>query len=503
MTARVRTRAFQTLAIVIAGAALVGIIIALAASPGTRRATAERDEPANLLLITIDTLRPDHLGCFGNPGARTPNLDALAESGVLFETTIASAPSTAPSHATMMTALSQRAHGVLANGQKLSEGIVTLAERLHAAGYATGAVVSAGVLAPRTGLDRGFDAYIRAYERPGRKNEVSIAESTFTRALPWIRQHANGRYFLWVHLYDPHQPYEAPGVLGEFADPSYEGRMKKWDEMLLLSWNRLGTIPARDARHINARYDAEVSYVDAQVGRFLSALDDAGVLGRTLVCVTSDHGETLGEHAGYFGHVHQLYDTTLRVPLIFSRPGAPDLVPAGRIVSRSARLLDLAPTCLDLLRLPPMERVEGRSLLPFDGGVAHATDIVRAESRADSATLASETAARAALAARDQIVCETGPSDREGPEVQTIPRIVGARTPKAKLLRWLDRDSMEVFDLAADPGETRNLAGSGTPLEADLAGLLSLWEQAMGGAPVLEALDDETRERLRSLGYIE
>lgn len=485
MTALVRTRALRALAIAAAGAALVAVAFALVPFLDARRAAAERDDHTNLLLITIDTLRPDRLGCGGNPGARTPNLDALAESGVLFETTIASAPSTAPSHATIMTALSPRAHGALANGQTLSEGVVTLAERLRAEGYATGAVVSAAVLAPRTGLDRGFDAYIRAYERPGVKNAVSIAESTFTRVLPWLREHASERFFLWVHLYDPHQPYEAPGVLGAFADPSYTGRLKTWEEMQILSWNRLGTIPARDARHLTARYDAEVTYVDAQIGRFLRALDETGALGRTLVCVTADHGETLGEHAGYFGHVHQLYDTTLRVPLIFSRPGAPDVVPVGRIVSRSARLLDLAPTCLDLLRLPPMERVEGRSLLPFD--------------RADSGTPSAETAP----AARDQIVSETGPSDRPGPEVQTIARIVGARTPEAKFLRWLDRDSTELFDLAADPGETRNLAGSGTALESELAGMISLWEQAMGGAPQLQALDDETRERLRSLGYIE
>ena len=299
MTALVRTRALRALAIAAAGAALVALTFALAPLFDARRAAAERDDHANLLLITIDTLRPDRLGCGGNPRARTPNLDALAESGVLFETTIASAPSTAPSHATIMTALSPRAHGALANGQTLSEGVITLAERLRAEGYATGAVVSAAVLAPRTGLDRGFDAYIRAYERPGRKNEVSTAESTFTRVLPWLREHASERFFLWVHLYDPHQPYEAPGVLGAFADPSYTGRLETWEEMQILSWNRLGTIPARDARHLTARYDAEVTYVDAQIGQFLRALDETGALGRTLVCVTADHGETLGEHAGY------------------------------------------------------------------------------------------------------------------------------------------------------------------------------------------------------------
>lgn len=451
-----------------------------------------KPEPTSLLLITIDTLRPDRLGCAGNPKVRTPNLDALATSGVLFETVVASAPTTAPSHATIMTALSPRAHGVLANGQTLSPDVTTLAEVLRAAGYETGAVVSSYVLAPRIGLDRGFDAYIRAYERPDKTHEVSSAESTYARVAPWLREHARDRFFLWIHLYDPHQPYDAPGVFGQFADPAYTGAFTRWNDRRVQSWNQTGSVPSREAQHLAARYDSEVNYVDAQLGRLLDVLDATGARDRTLICVTSDHGETLGEHAGYFGHVHQLYDSTLRVPLIFSLPGR---VPPRAIVSRAARLLDVAPTCVDLLRLAAMNGTEGRSLLPFDSRVEPRP---RDKAAHDAWAQLAETARAQAHA-----VSETGPSDRPNPESQGIPRMLSMRTPNAKLLRWLDRDSTEVFDLATDPGETRNLAGSKREFEQELSDLLSLWQQAMGEGPALEPLDEETRERLRSLGYID
>jgi choline-sulfatase len=473
-------------------AAMLGVAIACAASSAAatllmtacddRRAVAPRDDHPNLLLITIDTLRPDRLGCAGNPRVRTPNLDALAQSGVLFETTVASSPTTAPSHATILTALSPRAHGVIANGQTLAANVMTLGEKLQADGYATGAVVSSYVLAPRVGLDRGFDEYIRAYERPGQKKEISSAESTYARVVPWLHEHAQSHFFLWVHLYDPHQPYEAPGVLGKFADPSYEGSFEQWEDNKIVFWNRSRSIPDREAQHLAARYDAEVTYVDAYVGSLVDALEDAGIRENTVICVTADHGETLGEHAGYFGHAHQLYETTLRVPLIFNRPGTID-VPPRRLVSRPARLLDVAPTCLELMRLTAMNGVEGRSLLPF-------------EERAGSGDLPSS-------AARDHVVSETGPSERQNPESQSIPRLLSARTPRAKLIRWLERDSVEVFDLIVDPGEMRNLAGVESKIETDVAALLSLWEQTIGGTRSLTELDEETRERLRSLGYID
>ena len=469
---------------VAAALAIAATALLLSCAQDSPRDAAVRDEPPSLLLVTIDTLRPDRLGCCGNPKTRTPYLDALARSGVLFETAVASAPSTAPSHTTIMTAKSPRAHGVFANGQPLAPNATTLAERLLAEGYSTAAVVSSYVLAPRIGLNRGFGEYMLAYKAPG-KTETASAESTCTRAISWLREHARGRFFLWVHLYDPHQPYDAPGIAGKFADPEYNGSFKTWQENQVNFWNRTGIIPPKEARHLAARYDAEVNYVDVQIGRLLEALDETGARENTLVCVTADHGETLGEHAGYFGHVHQLYETTLRVPLIFSGPGAPSDVPARHIVARPARLLDLAPTCLDLLGFPPMEGVEGRSLVPFDRS---------RDSRDASST---------ARVASDYTVSETGPSERQTPEAQSVPRMLAARTPKSKLVRWLERDSLEVFDLTTDPGETRNLAGTSRETESELAAILTLWEQAIGGAPALEALDDETREQLRSLGYID
>jgi len=502
--------------------ALVALCVLFGAAPAPAAAAgASAADPPSLLLITIDTLRRDRLGCYGSASIDTPHLDALAQSGALFETVVASAPTTAPSHATMMTALSPRAHGVLANGQTLAPNAATLAEVLRGAGYATGAFVSSAVLARRAGLDRGFDDYIEAYGRDGGKQSVSPAESTNARAIPWLRAHARDPFFLWVHYYDPHQPYEAPGAFGAHADPGYAGAMPEWDDKQLRDWIRSADIPAEETRHLRARYDAEVGYVDAQVGALLAALDASGARGRTLVCVTSDHGETLGEHAGYFGHSHQLYDTTLLVPLIVSLPGR---VPTRHVAAAPARLLDLAPTLLALLGRPALEGVEGRSLLPI---AASAT------ARGDGAGVVRDD--RAAGGDADDLVrspafavSETHPSDRPGPDVNAIPRKLSMRSGDGKLIRWLDSDSLEVFDLARDPGETRNLAGSAgaiaragasaaagdgagvrsderiaAALFATLSERLATWERTMGAALSLEPLDEETRERLRSLGYIE
>ncbi|MFN0149725.1 MAG: sulfatase [bacterium] len=486
--------------------AVVALCLLLGAQPAAA-AGAKATDPPSVLLITIDTLRRDRLGCYGSSSCETPHLDALARTGTLFETVVTSAPTTAPSHATMMTALSPRAHGVLANGQTLAPHAATLAEALRDAGYATGAFVSSAVLARRAGLDRGFDDYIEAYSRAGTRQSVSSAESTNAHAIPWLRAHAREPFFLWVHYYDPHQPYEAPGVLGEYADAGYAGAMPEWDDNQVRDWIRSGDAPAEETRHLRARYDAEVAYVDAQVGALLAALDATGAQARTLVCVTSDHGETLGEHAGYFGHSHQLYDTTLLVPLIVSLPGR---LPARGIVAAPARLLDLAPTLLAILERAPLANVEGRSLLAIGAGMNTGA---RSDVRGHDATHAidDEVVGSPSLA-----VSETHPSDRPGPDVNVIPRKLSMRSAEGKLIRWLDSDSLEVFDLARDPGETRNLAadagartsaasddGGAAALTTRLSERLAAWEKAIGAALSLEPLDEETRERLRSLGYID
>lgn len=307
----------------------------------TWRARALRNvpRPLDVLLITTDTTRADRLGCYGWQQAETPNLDALARQGTLFRQAYAHAPLTSPSHASILTGLLPTRHGVRDNGTyALRRDVTTLAQRFGEAGYRTGAFVSAFVLDRRFGLARGFQGYHD--EVPGsdapREREAGLrsarAEETVGRALVWL-EHPDARpRFLWVHLYDPHAPYEAPEP---FA-----------------------------SRHRERPYEGEIAYMDAQIGRLLAAAGERSGGRLRLTAVVGDHGEGLGEHQEPT-HSYFVYSNTQRVPLILALPGH---IPARGEVDAVVRAVDLAPTILELAGLPPLPGVDGRSLVPLLAG---------------------------------------------------------------------------------------------------------------------------------------
>lgn len=271
----------------------------------------------NVLLITMDTTRADRLGCYGNETIRTPVLDRLAREGVIFSRAEATAPSTVPSHASILTGLYPAHHGARVNGMYRLDGRhTTLAEALAAQGYDTGAVVSAFVLDSRFGLDQGFQSYdddLRDAEQPALyRYQERKADATTDRAVRWLRQGRDQPFFLWVHYFDPHAVYDPPS-------------------------------PYRE-QSVNP-YDGEIAFVDAQVGRLLEALDEAKVSDRTLVVVVGDHAESLGQH-GESTHAFLTYEATLKVPLIM-RCGARL---GGKVhIDRRVSQVDLMPTVLSLL----------------------------------------------------------------------------------------------------------------------------------------------------------
>ena len=291
--------------------------------------------PVDVILITLDTTRADRLGCYGHPLASTPALDALAREGVLFRRAYAQVPLTAPSHASIMTGLLPPRHGVHDNGSfVLSSRGRTLAEVFVDAGYRTGAFVSAFVLDRRFGLARGFGVYDDDVLGGGPDNvQASVrAEVTVGRAVSWIRSGDPRPFFAWVHLYDPHAPYEPPAAFAQ----------------------RLKGRP----------YDGEIAYTDAELGRLLGA---ARLGGRpTLVAVIGDHGESLGEHLEST-HMYYVYSATQHVPFLLHLPGH---LPAGRAVEPVVRSVDLMPTLLELAGLPVPDGLDGRSLLPLVTGRA-------------------------------------------------------------------------------------------------------------------------------------
>jgi arylsulfatase A-like enzyme len=401
----------------------------LAASPDSGR--------PSVLLVTIDTLRADHVGVYGAVQAETPRLDALAAAGTRFENAIASTPLTLPSHASLLTGLDPPRHGVRHNGvYRLDGEIETLAERFRAAGYTTGAVTGAVVLARRYGLDQGFQSYDdgTSSRRSGAGGflERRAAEVT-ERALAWLAQ-ATRPFFLWVHYYDPHHDYRPPQPFAE----------------------RFSASP----------YDGEIAYVDTQLGRLLDGLEPGGSHRETLILVTSDHGESLGEH-GESTHAYTLYDAVLRVPLILRGPG----VPRGRVVESLVRAVDVAPTLLALTGLPVPAEADGEPFIPH---------------LMDGASPPARVAYAETLATR----IEQGWSP-----------LFAARSEHHLLVR---APRPELYDVRADPAQLENLAESDPDrVHSAMERLGQALEGRMGECEPQTrlALDGESLGQLRALGY--
>ncbi len=415
-------------------------LLAIVVSGCWRGDDIDRSTVRNLVVITVDTTRADRIGAYGYTDIKTPHIDGLAERGVLFETAITPVPLTLPSHTSIFTGQLPTHHGVRNNGTyRVPKELETLAEVLRRNDFRTGAVIGAFVLDSKYGLDQGFDTYddnlhggkdgpmFMFDERPGRM--------VTDQGLTWLEANHRDRFFLWLHYFDPHANYEPPPPF----DVLYEG----------------------------APYDGEIAGVDAQIGRLVDRLRDLRRLDDTLIVLTSDHGESLGEH-GEKTHSLLLYDATLRVPLIFSHPA----LPQGSRVGGQVGTIDIMPTALDLLEVEPPGRFDGRSLTGFFDG--------------------------------------TRPADGEMYVETFVPRfnngwseLRGVRTADLKYIR---APRSELYDLPADPGELDNLLPGheeeADPLRADLDRYIEtdvmLTGESDKAAMRLTSVD---RERLAALGY--
>lgn len=420
----------------------------LVAVPGPNPAGQTRaSRGPNILLVTIDTLRADRVGAYGARSPATPVMDRLAADGCLFEQMIVQVPLTRASHATILTGLYPFQHGIRDNfAPPLGAAYRTLAEILKGRDYVTGGFVGSFILNTQSGLNRGFDEFDDTFETGGKGSAFFTeyqrrAAQVEERAGPWIERAAAGSrpFFAWVHFYDPHSPYAAP--------------------------------PPYDTRYAKSPYDGEVAYTDEVLGRLLSRLARLGVADRTLLVVTGDHGEALGEHKeeehGFF-----IYDVVLRVPLILRLPGR---IPRGVRAKTEGRSIDLVPTILDLagLRAATPPGLPGRSL-------AAAID---APQKADPQVVS---------------YAET-----------LFPRLhfgwSELRTVRMGGWKFIQAPRPELYDLTRDPGERNNLfAGEGRRAAALRSRLLD----TLGGSPESAVIvgrpmpDQETMDRLASLGYV-
>jgi len=387
----------------------------------------------NILLITIDTLRADRLSCYAAGHAPTPAIDALAARGVRFEWAFAHNPTTLPSHANILSGMTPLFHGVSENAKsRFPPDCPTMAGGLKAVGYATGAFIGAFPLDSRFGLDRDFDVYDDTFAgrmSPGGPLRERRASEVIKAATDWLAGRT-GKWFCWVHLWDPHAPYAPPEP---FA-----------------------------TRYREDPYSGEVAYVDSQIGSLLGEIERLRPGARTLVVLTADHGEALGEH-GELTHGYFAYNSTLHVPLIIAGPGI-----APRRVAASVGHIDILPTVCDLLGLKPRPSLQGRSL-------AGLMKTGRAEDRA----LYFESL---------EPFFDKGCAPLRG--------FIRGR------LKFMDSPVPEVYDLDPDPGESKNLAPARdlVPLRKDLERMKTALSSPRAGSGVRVA-DVQTLERLRSLGY--
>jgi choline-sulfatase len=311
------------------------LLLTAVVSAGQSSALPKTSQP-DVVLVTIDTLRADHVHCYGYDPIQTPALDALASNGIRFAQAFTPSPITNTSHITILTGLLPSTHGVTDFAVPLALTHPTLAELLHKSGYHTAAFIGAVILDSKTlapGLDRGFDFYDNFPEHPQTKSRWGRVErrgmDVVQHAETWMKAHPAGPRFVWVHLYDPHDPYEPP--------PPYSQTYK----------DRL--------------YDGEIAYADSALANLLAYLKNAGRYESSLIVVAGDHGEGLGEHHedthGIF-----LYDSTTHIPLIVKLPGRNH---PGKVMSAQVRTTDILPTVLDLLRVPPPAHLDGESLKPY------------------------------------------------------------------------------------------------------------------------------------------
>jgi arylsulfatase A-like enzyme len=398
-----------------------------------------------VVLISIDTLRADHLGLYGYPLDISPHLDRLAERSVVFRHAVASTPITLPSHATLLTGTHPTRHGVHDNARfHLGESHTTLAEHLREHGFRTAAIVGSLALDSRFGLDQGFESYDDGPDAPRGARDVASADEreaqeVTDRALDFLEGNARERFFLFVHYYDPHLGWRAPA---RFA-----------------------------LRFPESGYDAEIAYTDEQMGRIFEALKELGIADSTLVIVTADHGESLGEF-GENTHSFFIYQATLRVPLIVHLPG----MRVRRDIDRVVGLVDVAPTVLSLLGIDIPSEVQGRALAQYwepktkgdSGGDAARPRFVYAESVTPT-----------------KIGCNP------------LMAVVGDRW------KYVHTTEPELYDLDLDPREAHNRAANEPERLAALAQELDSILAARGeSGAALYDVDSETRASLEALGYI-
>jgi arylsulfatase A-like enzyme len=466
-------------------AVLAGVLAALLASGGCQ----PRPKLPNIVLVVVDTARADHWSCYGYAQPTTPHIDAFAAEAIRFERAYSTSTWTLPAHASLFTGLYPATHQATQEHLQLDDRFETLAMLLQTRGYATAAFSGNPWVSRATHLNRGFDIMEEMWGRPEAREDGAFPHATNRLIFDWLRRRSLRQpFFLFVNYIEPHFPYDAPPAYeARFVAPEVSAAERAEATVRWADWYlHPRSLTPRVAALRAGLYDAELAYADAIVGELLAGLRQAGVYEDSLVVITSDHGENLGDH-GHLDHVFSLYNSTLHVPLLIRRAGARQ---GGTVREDPVQLTDVFATIAAAAGAHSVHpSASGRDLL---ANVAPPERAIVAEYYYPAQVLAVFSADQQANPALDRF-------RRRLRSIQ-----IGTR----KLI-WASDGREELYDLASDPGETHNLVAQQPHVAQELGDRLhTMLEQLQSGpaAPLTQlpapTLDAATRERLRALGYV-
>lgn len=474
--------------------------VALYVNTTDRALGGPRSHGNDLILVVIDTVRADDFGCYGNDRRVTPNIDALARDGVLFDQAFSHSPWTLPSVASLLTSTYPTIHGAVGKGKAMHRfsimrrSAVSGVEALHDAGFKTHAIVNNQFLDENYGFSRGFDEYDIDYATNA---QVRRADENVTAALEWLRENRRQRKFLMLHLIDPHLRYDPPAAFASRFAPTYRGPLRttppKALDVLTERMMRGEYIPPPDDReYLHDMHLAELAFVDEQLGRFFSELRKLGLYEHSTIAVTADHGEEFWDH-GHFEHGHSLYDELIRLPLIIKPAVATGAISAttqgmGRVIPSQVRQIDVMPSMLALVGVKPPESFQGESFDSVFYGTASSLtprDVFSEEPLYQPLAL-----------------------DTASGKIRPVNELIALRSNGYKYILDLNSGRDWLFHVKHDPAESADLVGSEPQVAAEMrrralaqSRLLLEQAKALGPARVFD-MHEGAVETLASMGYI-
>jgi len=443
----------------------------------------KKNKDKNVILISIDTLRADHLGCYGYPKSTSPNIDSLASEGTLFTHPFSCSPWTLPSHVSIMTSLYSIHHQVYYSQEKMDPSLITLAEILRKNNFFTSAFTGGGFVSANYGFSKGFDSY---YEGRGGVFHMNSAELIYEAASNWLDKNKNKRFFLFLHTYQPHNPYVSPYPYNTV----FLGNNPKWEHLNLLGFlgGKKGIykkLSEKERRNAIGLYDGEIHYLDESlIGPLIKKLKNIELYENTMIIFTSDHGEEFFEH-GAWDHGHSLYNESIRVPLIIKFPGKKF---RGKKITGTVSQVDIMPTILKEMKIDCPELItDGKSLFPM---------LKRGKDRD-----------RCFLSDIGAYVLNSHIPQKISMNSGKYKLILNKEFSQKDLLFFIapppEKDQIELFDLINDPLEQNNIAQKHPDLTtAILQEINRIYGQAKKRTTEKTEMDKKLKEQLKALGYI-